>query len=180
MNLLPKKEKEDLKKGLKSRFAIMTMFLVSVTFLLSFITLLPSYFLTIDFSGMTPVSFSQKTENQDLAKILNLPEEINSKFGFFQSNINNASVTDSLYKIIKDLPNGVIINSISFSRNQVYNEKKGTVILLSGIASDRDSMVSFSTLLKNSNSFSQIDMPVSNLTKDKNLPFSINVFIEQK
>ncbi len=182
MNLLPKTEKEDLKKGLKLRFAIVAMFLLSASFLIGFVMFLPSYFLAFGyFSKTAPDSYFLKPENSDsINKILSLPDEISSKLGFFQSNIHNVSVADYFSKIVDNLPKGVQINSISFSKNQNYNGNNGTVILVSGIAVSRDSLMSFSTLLKESGLFSDVEVPVSNLTKDENLPFSINILIENE
>jgi hypothetical protein len=45
MNLLPKTEKEDLKKGLKLRFIIMASFLLFASFLIGLGMFLPAYFL---------------------------------------------------------------------------------------------------------------------------------------
>jgi hypothetical protein len=180
MNLLPKTEKETLIKGFKYRFIIVVLFLVAASFLLGFIMLLPSYLLTSGyFSASVSTNNYPSNETEDsINKILNLPVEINSKLKIFQLNINTLSVTDSLSKIIKFVPHGITLNSFSFSRNQTYKQKNGTTILVSGMANDRDSLVSFSTNLKNSNSFSSVEVPVSSLTKDKNLPFSMNIFIE--
>ncbi|MFH0804311.1 MAG: hypothetical protein V1896_01795 [Candidatus Zambryskibacteria bacterium] len=180
MNLLPKTEKENLKKGLRLRFVIVALLLLSASFLASFIMLLPSYFLAFGyFSAIAPENQFSGSNNEDsIEKILNLPAEINSKLGFFQSNVAEISEADYLSKIVGYLPGGVRLNSVVFSRNQNYKEKNGIVILASGIATNRDSLVSFSTLLKESALFSAVDVPVSSLTKDRNLPFSVNIFIE--
>ena len=81
-------------------------------------------------------------------------------------------------KIIKFVPEKVIIDSITFSRNEAYKEKNGILVLVSGTSVDRNSLISFSNSLEQSKDFTFVDVPVSSLTKDKNLPFSINIFIE--
>jgi hypothetical protein len=182
MNLLPKTEKEALKKGLKLRFAVLAMFLLSLSFLVGFIMLLPSYFMVFGyFSKETSGNYFSGSKNDDSVKeILNLPSEISLKLSFFQSNMKDISVADYFSKIVGHLPQEVHLNSILLSRNQNYNKKVGTVILVSGMAADRESLVSFSTLLKKSNSFSAVDVPVSSLTKNKDLPFSMSIFIENQ
>jgi hypothetical protein len=182
MNLLPKTEKEDLKKGLKLRLAVVALFLLTASFGVGFIMFLPSYFLASGyFSKSVASDYFLEPKNSDLInKTLNLPGEIDSKLIFFQSNIGDVSTADYFSKIVDNLPKGVQLNSVSFSKNQNYNDKTGTVILVSGMAIDRDSLVSFSTLLKESGLFSSVEVPVSSLTKDKNLPFSINIFIENE
>lgn len=182
MNLLPNTEKKALKKGLKLRFMLAALFLLSVSFLVGFIMLLPSYFLTlVNFSEIMPENFALKAKNDgSIEKILNLPVEIDSKLKIFQLNVNGVSPTDSFSKIIGYLPEKVKLNSVLFARNQIYKEKNGIVILISGMALDRDSLVSFSTHLKESNLFSAIEVPVFSLTKERNLPFSMNIFIENQ
>jgi hypothetical protein len=179
MNLLPNKEKETLKKNLKLRFLILALFLLSISFLLGLIMLLPSYFLALGNLSKISLENSLSTlKNDDTVKtILNLPQEINSKLKLLQANSKSVSVTDTVSKIIKYLPAGVKLNSVSFAKNQNYKDKDGTVVMVSGVALSRDSLVLFASSLKESGLFSDVEVPVSSLTKDRNLPFSMNIFI---
>jgi hypothetical protein len=180
MNLLPGTEKEELKRGLKRRSIIIASLIISVAFILGLIMLLPSYLLTL--GNLSKITLKNNSgvasDGTSTEQFLNLPAEVDSKLKFLQSNNNNLSVANSLSQIIKYLPAGTKLDSISFGNNQTYQGKDGTVILISGIAMSRDSLVKFSTSLKESKLFSSVDMPVSSLTKDKDLPFSINIFIE--
>ncbi len=182
MNLLPNTEKESLRKGLKLRFITVALLLLTASFLAGLIMLSPSYFLALgNFSKIEPVDYFLGTENENLVKeILRLPGEIDIKIKFLQSNLASLSAVNILYKVAESVPEGVTLNSISSSRDQSYKEKKGLLVLISGIAADRDSLMSFSALLKKSNTFSLVDVPVSSLTKDKNLPFSMKIFVENK
>lgn len=178
MNLLPKTEKEALKKGLKLRFAIVALFLLSVSFLFGFIMFLPSYLLAAGYFSKVSggVYFSESKNDDSVKKILNLPGEIDSKLSFFQANIKNISLADYFSQIVNLLPEGIRLNSVSFAKNKT--NKNGDTVIVSGTASDRDSLVAFSTLLKKSNLFSDVSVPVSSLTKERNLPFSMNIFIK--
>jgi len=180
MNLLPKTEKENLKKGFRLRFFVVASFLAAVSFLIAFVMLLPSYFMTLGyFSNAVQKGVDLSAEDREsMENILNLPQEIDYKLKFFQTNTNQIPATDSLYKIIGQLPSGVAIKSVSFTRDQNYNDKTGTIILISGTAFDRDSLVFFSKKLEETNYFSSVEVPVGSLTKGRNLPFSMNVFIE--
>lgn len=182
MNLLPPTEKEGLKKGLKTRFLIAASFLVSGVFLVGFALILPSYFLSLgNVSKTGRESLSLNERNDDASReISGLPKEIDMKLRFLRSNMAEVSVFNSLEEVVSLLPEGVKIDSVLFFRNQVRNEKNGSAISLSGVATTRDSLVSFSNLLKGSASFSVVDTPVSSLAKDRNLPFSINIFIENR
>ena len=180
MNLLPNTEKEALRKGFKLRSLILGSLSVSVFFLVGIVMLLPSYFLASgNFSKAVSENSLYDTEDEVSAvELLDLPEEINAKLKFLQTENNAVSSVEAIFEVIKYLPAGVKINSVLFERNKVREDKNGVTILVSGLALDRDSLISFSNLLKKSNFFSTVDLPVSSLTKDKNLPFSVNIFIE--
>lgn len=180
MNLLPDTEKNILKKGLKLRCFIMANILLSFSFIIGTIMLLPTYFLIEGHITLAAsLDFAKKVEDQEsINKILDLPKEIKSKLDFLQSNIKNRGAVDVLSKLVSFLPEKVKVDSISFVRNQGEKDKKGINIVLIGIASDRDALVSFGATLKTSKLFSVVDIPVSNLTKEKDLPFSVNIFIE--
>jgi hypothetical protein len=182
MNLLPKTEKENLKKGLKLRFVILVSFLLAGSFLAGLIMFLPSYFLASSYlNEATTVNYFLKPKGGGSVKdILNLPNEINLKLSFFQSDVKSASIADYFSKIVNFLPAGVRLNSVSFSKNQDSKEKKNATILVSGISTDRDSLILFSNLLKKSETFSDVSIPVSDLTKSVNLPFTITIYIKNE
>lgn len=179
INLLPKIEKEFLRKGLKLRFVTVASLLIAATFLVGLVMLLPAYFLASDLFSRdaTGGSLLESKDDSSAKKILNLPAEINSKLSIFQTSVNDVSTSDYFSKIVSFLPEGVRLSSLSLSKNQNYKGKNGTTILIVGTAVNRDALVSFSTFLKESDLFLTVEVPVSSLTKDKNLPFSINIFV---
>lgn len=179
MNLLPKEEKENLKKGLKLRSVIMILFLLSTSFFVGFITLLPSYFLISGYFFDNGSEKITKEEDANLTREFSgLPSEISSKLGFFRSGTDNEPLADYFSKIANLLPADVWVDSFSFLKNQKYKGKEGLLILLSGKAANRDSLVLFLNTLRESKLFSEVDIPVSVLAKEKNLPFNISIFIE--
>lgn len=181
MNLLPSTEKEGLKKGLKLRFWTTALSILSSVFIVGFVLLLPAYLLTPrNFVELQNADFLKKQDPSLVEEINNLPNEIDLKTKFLQTNINGTSTVDIFSEIIGYLPNEVSITSISFSKNQTYEEKNGTLIVVSGISKSRDSLVAFSNLLKESGIFSDVNMPVSNLAKDKGNSFSLSLFIEKQ
>lgn len=181
MNLLPSTEKQGLKKGLKLRFWITALFILSSVFIAGFILLMPAYLLTPkNFLELQTADFLKKQDPALVEEINNLPKEIDLKSKFLQSNVNGTSTVEMFSKIISYLPNEVSITSISFSKNQTYKEKNGTLIVVSGISKSRDSLVAFSNLLEKSGMFSDVNMPVSNLAKDKGNSFSLSLFIEKR
>lgn len=180
INMLPKTEKDDLKKGLKLRFVIMASLLSAGAFLIGFVMLVPSYLLSSGyFGGSASDDLSRSNEDESIKELLSLPVEIDAKLGFFRSSVKNISVADYLSRIVEALPPGVKLKSLSFSRSQNFEDKIGTLISVSGQAANRDSLISFSNSLRSLGLFSAVEVPVSSLTKDRDLPFSIDIFIEQ-
>lgn len=180
MNLLPITEKEAIKKGLKRRFIIMTSLLLAISFWVGVIMLVPSYFLVLGNISKIEINNSSIDikNNGEVEEMLNLPMEINSKLKFMQDVAANQSSIEIFNKVIGLVPENVFIDSITFSRNGIHKGEKGLLMSMSGQAADRNSLVLFSTSLEKSKHFSLVDVPVSSLTKDKNLPFSINIFIK--
>ena len=66
----------------------------------------------------------------------------------------------------------VVIDSYDLTRSDA-----GAVdsIKISGTAIDRESLVALSTALESDERFSSAEIPLSNLAKDSNIPFTINV-----
>jgi hypothetical protein len=60
-----------------------------------------------------------------------------------------------------------------------WSESEGAAALsLVGVASDRQALLSFETRLKDSGNFSEVMLPVSNLAKESNISFQINLSLK--
>lgn len=142
--------------------------------------LLPSFFLIKQHFDLANTASPLSVAETDplLENILELPGEINTKLTFFQTINGEKGAMNTLASVISSLPDGVKLNSILFSKKQGDKDKKGTAILISGIARNRESLVSFGNILRETNKFSSVEVPVSSLAKEKDLPFSMNIFIE--
>lgn len=182
MNLLPDTEKQSLRMELKKRLIVVAASLLSMSFIIGFITLLPAYILIRTRFSEIEKNNSSKIEEvrQDEIDVLNLPKEVDQKLKIFESSNNRDSVVQVIYEITEKVESGTKVDSISFMRNQKHENKEGIKILISGIAETRESLLSFGNLLKNSKKFYSVDIPVSSFTKEKDLPFTISVFIENK
>ena len=140
---------------------------------------LPTFFLTnAHISEITTASSTASAAEQQKDKeIMGLSAEINSKLTFYQSVASTKSLVGSLSKVVNKLPQKIKINSVSFNRSQMYKGKASIGITISGVAQDRTSLVNFTSAMKDSGEFDLVDVPVSSLTKDRELPFSMNVVI---
>ena len=65
------------------------------------------------------------------------------------------------------------INSLTMSRTGTVLES----IQVSGVAASREALVSFSQAVEAADNFTSAEIPLSNLAKDSNIPFTINVLL---
>lgn len=179
INLLPKTEKDILKRGLKLRFFIVSAGLVFFGMFAGVVFLSPSYVLAviksseIKLKGTPSNILSQEEKN----KLIELPNKIKNKLQIMEMVVNKKSISDTFFSFLADMPNGVAINSISFTDSAYSNVKKNQnkEILISGIARSRNDLTSFSDLLRKNDKISGIDLPVSNFIKENNIPFSLKI-----
>lgn len=68
---------------------------------------------------------------------------------------------------------GISVNSF----NLVREDTQLPEIQISGVAADRESLVQFSRDLEATSDFSSAEIPLSNLAKDSNIPFTINIIL---
>lgn len=182
MNLLLEQDKQDIKKGLKNRFIIVLLGAVSCAFIIGIILLLPAYFIS-DAKLSTndiPKNLAENAETNSADKSLDIPNEISTKIDLINSNINSKNISDYIKDITKLLPENLKINSIVFLDEQTFQNVKGLQINVSGISSDREVLLSFVKALKESNNFSSVFVPVSDFTKNTDVTFNINIFVNQK
>jgi hypothetical protein len=182
MNLLPKEEKDLIKGTFKSRSIGAALYVVSFVLISGIVMLMPVYFVSTGYMQEDSVrggSGSKIIDSGEVEELLKIPEEINAKASFVQSFVSMPSSVETINKIFSFLPEGVFLKSVNFDRNQTFKGKTGTVVLVSGNALTRDSLLKFSNSLKESKEFSQVEIPVSSFAKDKNLSFSITVLIEK-
>ena len=70
------------------------------------------------------------------------------------------------------------MNDPGASGRSINDEKKS--LFVGGIASDRDSLIDFTESLKTINDFSAVNLPVSNLAKNKDIDFNIELKFSQE
>lgn len=179
MNILPPTQKEDLKLGYKRRLLVVCSYMVSISFLVGATLLVPSYFLMEShISVINEESKIQPADDSLDAELLKLPGEIENKLRVLQANATNTKAIEAISKVISFLPDNTSITSFYFSREKAPTKKGNIKMVVSGTAADRIALSSFSSSLQNSKQFLTVEVPVSNLTKDKDLPFSMNINIE--
>ncbi len=177
MNLITESQKELLKIGLKRRFYIVALCLMSAMFVSATVMLIPPYVMTMGQAENLLIHNTESADEKSVKDLLDLPRQIEARLKLYQNNLSQGYTSSYITKTISNMPQGISLESISFSREQLYKEKRGTLLTVAGTASDREALVVFSNKLKDAEIFSLVDVPISNLAKGKDLPFTINLFI---
>ncbi len=175
MNILSEEYKKIIKKGFQKRFSILVISGLSLCFLFAIFSLIPTYLLIREH-----ISILDKDNNsldKKMIDMIEIPKKIEKQTKDFQLNINEIKITDLNYFILEKAKNLAFIESINFDRTAVYKEQEGMNLFIKGLSSNRENLVKFVDLLKTNDLFTNVDLPFSSFKKDKDIPFSINIFI---
>ncbi len=178
-NLLP----ENLRVNIKKEY-----FVRKVVLSLVFVIFLQTVFLIFIFPSWLISSYKEK-------EVVSRGEEMNK----YLSSLNVASTTSNIRMINQKLavidgalsyPEMVpIIKNILSKRTSaikivdvvyISDGEKSASVSIKGKSETRESLLSFVKSLQDTNLFKSVDLPISNLTKDKNLSFSIEIKIDRQ
>jgi hypothetical protein len=152
------------------RTAVFLLALVLV-FAVGIIGLLPSYVL----------SSVRQNEVLERVRIMGVTEEevgesdiqiwlaaMNRKLQVLSPALDIDRPSDFVERILDEKITGIRITAFSWLR--VKNE---ITLSVSGVALDRQTLISFENRIDSSDYFSKVTLPISNLTKDRNIDFQI-------
>lgn len=176
-NLLPKQNKKIIRREYLIRvFGIGLVFLFMASVLGS-VFLLPSFFFSRakEESVRTSAEIVRKSvEFREKNSSDILLEEAKQKLELLSNKNGGILVQDIVIKITDEKPYGVSLYGISYME---LTEGRSRVTL-TGVAGEREDMLSFRKYLEQDVLFSSVRLPVSNLAKDKDIEFSIEIEIE--
>jgi hypothetical protein len=174
-NLLPESEKQNIvKEYALRRIVVLSVFLFAVGSVAS-VSLLPSYLLSrakIQETGQEIESIKKSSTFRESGQLSDSLTKTNAKLQALGPGANDMYVEDLFAKIFSDRDVNIRIASI------MYQEAAGKTpgfITMNGIAHDRESLSTFVDKLKSEPLFTQVDLPVASLAKDRNADFSIKI-----
>ena len=175
INLLPVEEKKKLHRDYALRLFSVTLGVVSVSAIIGIVTLLPSYFIS-DLEKRAAVeeierirSINGEDGQEDIMKVL---KEAQLKLKILSPEYEKVSVRTVFDTAIGYKPKTVTLTGL------VYQEEdEGKIrITINGVADNREDLLVFSQDLKRDALFDDVELPVSNLAKDRDLSFTLTVF----
>ena len=189
LNLLPPEEKQKLRQKQIIRQIIIYegILLFSIAFLA---VLLQFSFLIIKWETFSvqekvkkkfnPQEISQQEKNVNV-QINKINQEIDQAI-YFQENQKKWS--QPIDEVVKSLSSGIYISQLNLVKeNKIIRQpklkktiiQKNQKITISGIANNRNSLITTEGLLKKNNCFKEINSPISNYLKKEKINFSFDI-----
>ena len=177
-NLLP----EIIKKEIKIDYRIRWLFviLLAVLFLqISFLIFLSPSWVNSFFREKELVSqlneINKSSSYQDANTTSSIIESTNVKLKIINTDMEYPKVVPLIGSILSNKIPGISINELS------YKFSKATVatITVSGVSKSRELLIAYVNSLEKSGVFSVVDLPISNLAKDMDIDFSMNLTVSQ-
>lgn len=86
--------------------------------------------------------------------------------------------TDAEFHVSEDIIEKIVgFKTPSITVSGIFFDavSEGSMLSIKGIATNRQSLVSFTDMLKKDPAFASVDLPISNLVKDRDISFSISI-----
>lgn len=174
INLLPKQEKKELHREYIFRFLIVWGIAIIIVVAISAILLFPSYFLSDlkeDFVEEQTNLYQQSERDEEREKIIVQLGEAREKLRALSAGGESVELRLVFDNIIDYSKGGIKISSLLYKRGDASKSQ----LTISGVADTRDNLLLFSQLIENDEFFSSVVLPISNLAKDRDIDFKIEI-----
>lgn len=179
LNILPTAEKKNVLIEYRIRLAVVSIFAIGAVAVSGAVLLVPAYLLAVskhsssnDQLSALEKKYGDSAQEKELGAQI---REVNTKILLLLSGDTTDNLTPSqvVAKIISLKSSDIKILSLSYETTA--NQER---VVLTGAASDRDSLAGFFETLKKDPTFTSVTMPISSYVKSENIDYSI--VIERK
>lgn len=170
--LLPPQQKKSLYKQYRLRLASVLLIFLFTFFVVCICLLFPSkIFLSFEKIGLQSTQDTLKTRIEAESK-KGLVETLNS----IQATVNainpeNTSILKTIKTIIGVKPNDISVSSFIYTKGKNADSS----LTIQGKSATRSSLIEFSKKLKSDPSFTGVELPISNLAKQLDVPFTLTL-----
>jgi len=157
------------------RLAAVTLFLFAGLLLVALLLLLPAYTLsTLKHELVSNELASELNKGiaaEDVEANQRIAEDINTKLAILNNEgLSTISAYDVTQKLLDLRGTGITFSSIFLTKDDTSVD-----ISVSGIATTRETLRSFTNVLKNEKEFSSVLFPISNFVEMEDIDFSIQI-----
>lgn len=176
INLIPNEEKKKMSSNFYLRLVTVIFVMLGVCFIIASVSILPAYLLSSmekNFNDAKLVSQESELISLPDQNIITVVRDLKSKLSLIEKNEKN------IFSFSKKTINEVVLNktsNIKITRIYYQNDpQEGEKISINGVASSRETLISFRRALENDTAFSKVDLPISNFVKGSNIKFYLNL-----
>ncbi len=175
--LLPEDEIKTLRKEYHIRLFITIVFFISSFLTIGIFSLIPSYVYTNGIEGKIAQKASDIEKDRKASGIDAIERELindNKKIKkLLADSANTASYLELIQSIISSRKSGITMESFSISKGE--GTSTPIVIVFQGKSPTREALINFKDGLQLERNFSKVELPISDLVKNKDLTFSIRL-----
>ncbi len=176
-NLLPIQQRKIIYKEYSSRRMVLVLNFLNLTGIIALVLLVAPFFLVnLKYNDSQEEMKNLEIETPELKNTESL-ELLASKTGEKLKLLQNVPALLPLSvweKVIKNKSEDIKIKSFSY-----LSESAGINVFVRGTADSREALTTFSRSIESEASFKNVDLPVSSLTRDKDLDFSISFSVRE-
>jgi len=174
VNLLPDEKKEILKKEYHLRVFLAGSYFAVISLAILVVILGSYFFLVRQEIGKLEEGAGSKNASTTLAGDMVLVKEINQKLLLLNTRFESMLPTE-LARVFISYKN----DNIKITRIEYQNKENVGYATVKGIARTRESVITLLEDLKQNQSFMNVDLPISDLSKSKDVPFTISLSIKK-
>ena len=171
LKLLTEEEKVKVMREYVLRRAVVIVSALILVVIVGMVGLFPSYIL----SSAHQNELKERVKVMEELKLVPTEEspqvwlnELNLKLKLLSPSVDLDRPTEFVVMVLEQRMPGIRITGFKWS-------KKDVQLSVSGIASDRQSLLTFENRLNASGKFSEVVLPVSNLAKDRDIAFQVKL-----
>ena len=180
INLIPKEEKKRMIRDFYLRVVALSFIALSVSFLIAFVAILPSYFISSARVNIVNAKLEmQKNEPAPIPeeRTLAVIKDLNNKLNLIEKARENEFVVSK--KVIDAIffrkMSEVKITGIVYENDPKNISSKGRKINIEGSAPSREVLLLFRQALEDDPVFKQVNLPISNFVKGSDIKFSLSL-----
>lgn len=177
INLIPSEAKKHLLREYWVRTVTVWFFLWASALFLGVVLLAPSYVLiNLQVKAYAETAETANAKNENFEAIAKELERSSKTAVALSENFSGTALSDYLALLKSFESRAVEVTKISLSR-----EGEGIApIALTGIAADRQALAAFRNRMLEHEEIESVDLPISNLAKDKEIPFELTITLAKE
>jgi len=179
--LLPENEIKALKKEYRTRLTVFQLFFMSCAVLIGTGSLLPAYIFSYnqEKSALDQLSSFQKSrQERGMDSVMSDFKITNDAIALIDMSKESIGYSNIISNIIRQKPYGLTIKSFSLGETNATATSSITAVI-QGKSNTREELIKFRDSLELDPRVLKVELPVSDLAKNKNISYSIKIVISR-